>query len=128
MVIPGLFIGSTLCTKNETALNHLGITRIISIDNTEETIPDLPCKSLKIALIDNTSQNMLRHLPAAISFILEAVHDKQPVLLVDPDGQSRCASFMCAYLMYIKRMTYDNALSVIRLKHSDAKPSFTFTI
>ena len=97
--------------------------------------------------------NLLNYLPTVIPFVSEAfaenelnkidkttttaptnvngnavnVNNVVNVAFACIDGESRPAAFITAYVMYSKRMSYNNASALIRINRNEARPNFGFT-
>ena len=64
-----------------------------------------------INVLDNSSQSLLRHFPAAIAFIKDAVKRGGGVLVHCYAGVSRSATCVIAYLMQEREMTFEDAFT-----------------
>ena len=71
-----------------------------------------------IKAYDKSSQSLLRHFPAAIAFMKDAIHRGGGVLVHCYAGVSRSATITIAFLMQEHELTFDQAFS----KASKARP------
>jgi protein-tyrosine phosphatase len=62
-----------------------------------------------INVLDNSSQSLLRHFPAAIAFIKDGMRRGGGVLVHCYAGVSRSATCVIAFLMQEREMSFDQA-------------------
>jgi len=129
-VIEGkLYLGNLTTASTPQSLHERKITHIVSC--CFEPIPaHHPASGYiihKIPVNDTLTDNILIHLPAACQFIHAAMSDPQSVVLVHcVQGLSRSATVVAAYLMWARRMSATDALTVVRQAREQVwvNPSF----
>lgn len=73
-VVPRLYLTDLFTARDETQLTSLGITHVVSVMECAPTLPQTQSlHTLHIPLSDNADQDILTHLPAATSFIHNAL-------------------------------------------------------
>ena len=73
-VLPRLYLTDLFTARDETQLTSLGITHVISVIECPPTFPQTQSlRTLHIPLSDNADEDILTHLPAATSFIRNAL-------------------------------------------------------
>jgi len=111
-VIPGLFIGSIHAAFNQEGLHDLGVTHILNASGMPATFPH-SFTYFTVSVRDKEQASILSCVPAANIFI-EAGMDKGSVLVHCAGGRSRSASFVVAFLMSSRSMSYDDAVQLTR--------------
>jgi atypical dual specificity phosphatase len=82
-VLPRLYLTDLFTARDEVQLTSLGITHIVSVLECAPTLPQTQSlRTLHIPLSDNADQDILTHLPAATSFIRNALADPNSRVLV----------------------------------------------
>jgi len=86
---------------------------------------------LCIELADDFKAQIWPHLPRAIDFIDRALtarkkDGKSTVLVMSTNGRSRPVTVVTCYLMYVNKMSYQDALAFIQLKRRNALPNANF--
>ena len=100
-----LYLGNLKGASNYQALKSSGITHILQVAAGIEPFFPKDFKYKVILISDTSSSSLLRHFPAAISFIKEGMA-KGGVLVHCYAGISRSASCVIAYLMQEKDMKF----------------------
>jgi atypical dual specificity phosphatase len=73
-VLPRLYLTDLFTARDEAQLTSLGITHVVSVIELAPTLPQTQSlRTLHIPLSDNADQDILTHLPAATSFIRNAL-------------------------------------------------------
>ena len=62
-----------------------------------------------VNVLDNSNQSLIRHFPASIAFIKEAIDRGSGILVHCYAGVSRSATIVIAFLMQEKNMSFDEA-------------------
>ncbi|EJD06131.1 phosphatases II [Fomitiporia mediterranea MF3/22] len=129
-VIEGkLYIGNITTACSSHALHDRRITHIVSVCN--EPIPAQHPQSgyftHKVPVEDHPAEDILIHLPVACQFIHTAMQTHGAVVLVHcVQGLSRSACVVAAYLMWARRMSATDAMTVVRQSREQVwiNPSF----
>ncbi|KAH8117659.1 phosphatases II [Phellopilus nigrolimitatus] len=117
-VIEGkLYLGNLTTASTPQGLHERKITHIVSA--CREPIPAHHPQSgyfiYKIPVEDAPTEDLLIHLPGACQFIHNAMQTEGAVVLVHcVQGLSRSACVVAAYLMWSRRLSATDALTVVR--------------
>ncbi|GJE99573.1 ual-specificity phosphatase domain-containing protein [Phanerochaete sordida] len=124
-VIPNLWLGdisSALDPKNLREKNiHSILTAMRGKVVVEETF-----NRLQISINDVESEDILRHLVVAITFIQAELDKGRGVLVHCLAGISRSTSMVAAYLMYSRGLSPEDALTLIRKARPQVEPNDSF--
>lgn len=107
-IIDRLYLGNLKGASDYNALKAAGITHILSVAQQVKPFFPKDFKYKVISVSDTSQSSLIRHFPAAISFIKEAM-SKGGVLVHCYAGVSRSASCVIAYLMQEKDMKFQEA-------------------
>ncbi|KAL5511943.1 hypothetical protein ACEPAH_5162 [Sanghuangporus vaninii] len=112
-----LYLGNLTTASTPQGLHERKITHIVSVCN--EPIPAHHPQSgyviHKIPVEDEPTEDLLIHFPAACQFIHNAMVTPGAVVLVHcVQGLSRSAAVVAAYLMWSRRLSATDALTVVR--------------
>ncbi|THH05320.1 hypothetical protein EW145_g4885 [Phellinidium pouzarii] len=117
-VIDGkLYLGNLTTASTPQGLHERKITHIVSVchDPIPAHHPQSGYVIHKIPVRDEPTEDLLIHLPAACHFIHTAMNTPGAVVLVHcVQGLSRSACVVAAYLMWSRRMSATDALTVLR--------------
>ncbi|KAF9780038.1 protein-tyrosine phosphatase-like protein [Thelephora terrestris] len=125
-VIDGrLYIGSLQVALSSSQRSALGITHVLSV------CPEYPAEPedvhhLCIPVQDSEFENLLVQLPAACSFIQNAIDGGGKVLVHCVMGVSRSATVICAYLMMTRQLSVEKALGYLRDRRPQVHPNYGF--
>jgi atypical dual specificity phosphatase len=149
-VLPRLYLTDLFTARDEAQLTYLGITHVVSVIEHAPILPEThSLRTLHIPLSDSSDQDILAHLPVAISFIHNALAEgpdsrvlvsirwlNMPSLFSIQSpvffqvhclmGISRSATVVCAYLIATMRMTPDEALAAVKEKRGFVSPNMGF--
>ncbi|KAF8479531.1 protein-tyrosine phosphatase-like protein, partial [Russula ochroleuca] len=128
-VLPRLYLTDLFTARDEAQLTYLGITHVVSVIEHAPILPEThSLRTLHIPLSDSSDQDILAHLPVAISFIHNALAEgpDSRVLVHCLMGISRSATVVCAYLIATMRMTPDEALAAVKEKRGFVSPNMGF--
>jgi atypical dual specificity phosphatase len=90
-VLPRLYLTDLFTARDEAQLTNLGITHIVSVIERAPALPQTQSlRTLHIPLSDSADQDILTHLPAATSFIRNALTEdpNSRVLVSFPGGSN----------------------------------------
>lgn len=104
-IIDRLYLGNLKGASDLQALKNANITHILQVANGIKPFFPKDMKYKVISIPDTSNQQLIRHFPAAISFIKEAM-SKGGVLVHCYAGVSRSASCVIAYLMQERGMSF----------------------
>eukprot|EP00004_Rigifila_ramosa_P027793 TRINITY_DN9178_c0_g1_i6.p1 TRINITY_DN9178_c0_g1~~TRINITY_DN9178_c0_g1_i6.p1 ORF type:complete len:209 (-),score=49.13 TRINITY_DN9178_c0_g1_i6:27-617(-) len=127
-VRPRLFISSQDGAANKAALELHGITHVV---NAAEGVANFFPEQLhycNVALLDiDTERLVTPALAACLEWMDAALQNPQAAVLVHCNaGISRSASVIIAHLMRTERLTYAEALDVVRAGRPGARPNDGF--
>ncbi|XP_077133113.1 dual specificity protein phosphatase 12 isoform X2 [Ranitomeya variabilis] len=121
-VLPGLYIGSVSAATDVPSLQGAGISHILTVDSTEQCDLQGSFQKKFIHLLDDSSADLLSHLPECLQFLKDALKYPGSCALVHCHaGVSRSAAVIAAYMMNTTRCTFDEAYQTLQLKKSDIK-------
>lgn len=107
-IIDRLYLGNLKGASELNALKAAGITHILQVASGIKPFFPKDLKYKVISVTDTSQSSLIRHFPAAISFIKEGMA-KGSVLVHCYAGVSRSASVVIAYLMQEKDMKFQEA-------------------
>ncbi|CAG8681443.1 5229_t:CDS:1 [Funneliformis mosseae] len=98
------------------------------VDNLEDIDDNdfLPPKYLKIDIADDPSSNIYKHFGECIGFIENAKSTNGRVYIHCQAGISRSVTIVIAYLMSSQKISYKQALDLVKEKRRIARPNFGF--
>ena len=101
MIVENLYLGSIKSAMNHDVLEVYEINAVMNVteNDTRDRIP-AKCDYLHIPLLDDTEQDLLPHIPQALSFITKNLSQQKNLLIHCQAGRSRSASIVLAYLMH----------------------------
>ena len=107
-IIDRLYLGNLKGASDMNALKAAGVTHVLSVASGIKPFFPKDFKYKVISVTDTSQSSLIRHFPAAISFIKEGMA-KGGVLVHCHAGVSRSASCVIAYLMQEKDMKFQEA-------------------
>ena len=107
-IIDKLWLGNLQAAQDLRTLKHHGITHILQVASGIRPMFPKDFHYKIIEVTDLSSSSIIRHFPAAISFIKEGI-SKGGVLVHCHAGVSRSSSCVIAYLMQDRNMTFKSA-------------------
>ena len=118
-----LYLGGLEAAEDKALLQERGITHILSLLNDFRRVEKLEgFEYMQIALPDTPDEDILRHIPQALSFISRSL--KQGKILVHcASGMSRSASIVIAYIMIKNGYQFDTAKAFVKSKRSCILPN-----
>jgi len=125
-IIEGLYIGSFADAKNKKFLTDARITHILSAAwELQPSFPDM-YEYLHVKLSDKPTFDLTIHLNGAVEFIERALQAGGRVLVHCYAGISRSASCVIAYLIRIRKLSFESALNLCQAKRPQVKPNKGF--
>jgi protein-tyrosine phosphatase len=126
-VIPNLFISNYFAAIKKQNISDHKITHVVVCDPRLEAPFPKRCTYLRFPIYDNPSQNILNGLLDVFLWIDSALSDeKHRVLVHCAAGISRSGAVITGYLMYKKKVTFFEALSLARESRPIIDPNFGF--
>ena len=107
-IIDRLYLGNLKGASELNAHKAAGITHVLQVASGIKPFFPKDFKYKVISVTDTSNSSLIRHFPAAISFIREGL-SKGGVLVHCYAGVSRSASCVIAYLMQEKDMRFQEA-------------------
>ena len=108
-----MFLGGWKAAFEESNLEELGITHILSLGIEPTFLPVSKFKRLFIEVRDVDTEDLMSHFPNAVAFIDEGLSSGGRVLVHCIAGVSRSASCVIAYLMQKRQMRMEEALTFV---------------
>jgi len=127
-VTENVFLGSLRTTQNETVLRELGITRILTTGKGLKVIDPLPkeIEQLIISVDDNPDQKLVPFFDQCTEWLDKCVEEGRQVLVHCFMGLSRSVTVVCAWLMKRRRMTFKEAITLIKKGRPAVNPNEGF--
>jgi len=125
-LIDSLYLGSSAAISDTEFLlkEQISYVLTVAIELVDFTITK-DCERLILKIYDDREQDIIQHLGKGIGFIDESIKKGGRVLVHCVAGRSRSASFCCAYLMFTKNWTYQQAFTYIKkIRHINPNNSF----
>ena len=123
-IIDNLWLGNYSAAENIKDLKDKGIKKILTLMNQEG--PNYNDEDgfihKKIEIIDYNYQNIIQYFLECFNFI----KGNEKVLVHCMAGASRSATVVIAYIMWIKKMKFDEALKFVKNKRFIVFPNFGF--
>ena len=120
-----LYLGNLQAAQDLKALKRAGITHVLTVaSGIKPFFPDEFTYKV-IAIADQSSSALIRHLPSAIQFIQEGI-SKGGVLVHCHAGVSRSASCVIAFLMKTQGMSFDDAFKFASARRPIIFPNMGF--
>ncbi|KAI9026943.1 protein-tyrosine phosphatase-like protein [Hyaloraphidium curvatum] len=130
-ILPGLWLGPYVCSKNRELLRQRGITHILCLrDATEKYI--VKChfpeeiRYHEIEVSDHPLENLIPHFPAARKFIDSARGSGGRVFVHCNGGISRSPAFVVAYVMESQRTDFQTAFNYVQNRRFCMNPNEGF--
>jgi len=132
-VIPGVFLGPWAAARKDQlgTLQAAGITHIVCVRQSQKdkfVRPNFPDKFeyLTVDVADDSSENIIVHLPLVRDFIDHALDAGGRVLLHGRNGMSRSGSLLIAYIMYKLETSFSEALRLVQKRRFCVAPNEGF--
>ena len=123
-ITDNIYLGNYIASHNADYLRQLGITKVLSMmDYGAPNYSNGPYFKQKIInIVDSPTQNIIQHFGECLNFI----RGNDKILVHCMFGSSRSATIVIAYLMWSQRITYEQALNVVRSKRFCINPNDGF--
>jgi len=121
-----LFIGCQDSSRSKFALRNSNISHILDLTGAKPSFPnDFEYFTVE-KLEDAPCSDLLSHLPQCISFIEKGLKDGTGVLVHCAAGVSRSASVVVSYVMKADRISFEEALTIVKTVRPIINPNCGF--
>eukprot|EP01062_Namystynia_karyoxenos_P060436 TRINITY_DN5201_c0_g1_i3.p1 TRINITY_DN5201_c0_g1~~TRINITY_DN5201_c0_g1_i3.p1 ORF type:complete len:1118 (+),score=372.55 TRINITY_DN5201_c0_g1_i3:147-3500(+) len=123
-----VFLGSLRCTQTEKVFRVLNITAIVTAGKGLQVMDPLPqgVEQLALNVDDSPDQTLVPFFEQVTDYINSMAKQDRRVLVHCFAGLSRSVTFVCAYLMKQRRMTFKNALLLVKRARPAVNPNQGF--
>ena len=121
-----IILGNEDCARDKCFLNTNNITHVLICAEGCEMFYESEYKYKCIYIDDAPNQNILQYFKDAFDFINDAIALKGKVYIHCVMGISRSASFVIGYLMYVNKLTYNEAYMYVKSKRNIISPNSGF--
>ena len=121
-----MVLGNEDCARDKAFLDKNGITHILICAEGCEMFYEGQYKYKVIYLDDSPDQNILKYFKDAFDFINEAAITKGKIYIHCVMGISRSASIVIGYLMYMNKLSYNEAYMHVKSKRQQISPNSGF--
>lgn len=125
-IIDNIFLGNFQDSKNLSALKSNNITHILTAGIDLERYYPAYFDYLYFPIYDSPYTNISKYFCTAIQFIIESQKKGKNILIHCAAGISRSTSFVIAYLIIVKKMTYTQAYLYVKNKRNIINPNEGF--
>jgi hypothetical protein len=127
-ILPNLYVGPVYFSTNNTFLDEKNIGAIVSVMVEPHPLAGQASfmRLHHIPIQDKPNVNILEYIDECNDFIQKCLESGINVYVHCGMGISRSVSFVIAFLMKTKKMSYNNALEFVRQRRSQAEPNFGF--
>eukprot|EP01063_Lacrimia_lanifica_P040238 TRINITY_DN905_c0_g5_i1.p1 TRINITY_DN905_c0_g5~~TRINITY_DN905_c0_g5_i1.p1 ORF type:complete len:1249 (+),score=355.34 TRINITY_DN905_c0_g5_i1:53-3748(+) len=128
MVERGVYLGSLRTAQSATILKELGITRIVTCGKGLVVLDPLPdgLEQIEILVDDMLDQKLTPYFRDVADYIAQQLDSNQSILVHCFAGLSRSASFLTAYYMLKRSMTFKEAITLVKSARPACNPNATF--
>eukprot|EP00308_Calcidiscus_leptoporus_P008477 CAMPEP_0119363778 /NCGR_PEP_ID=MMETSP1334-20130426/10709_1 /TAXON_ID=127549 /ORGANISM="Calcidiscus leptoporus, Strain RCC1130" /LENGTH=782 /DNA_ID=CAMNT_0007379321 /DNA_START=112 /DNA_END=2461 /DNA_ORIENTATION=- len=127
IVVPGLYVGANAAAREVTLLHQAGVTHVINCaagscaDHHPQSF-----KYMRLYLKDSMREDIAAAFYDALEYIHTAIQNNGVVFVHCQQGVSRSAAIVLAYLMWVKRASYEAALDLVRAERPTVNPNIGF--
>ena len=122
-IIPNLYLGNLLIANDIKLLKEKGFKKILTImDNEGPKYEEKDFIHKKINIEDYSGENIIQYFGDCLNFM----NDKEKILVHCMAGASRSATIVIAYIMWNKKMKFNNALNLVKSKRAVVNPNRGF--
>ena len=122
-IIENIYLGNIISAKNIEDLKKRGIKKVLTVmDNYGPIYKNNDFIHKKIEIDDKCKENIIQYFGECLNFM----KGKQKILVHCMAGSSRSATIVIAYLMWVKKMKYLDALKLINTKRPNVLPNKGF--
>lgn len=128
-----IYVGGKDCAKNIDELNKAGIKFILNVTPEKDSgiksgVPNYFPSTFtykRIPVYDTQSTNLIDYATEITAFVSKALHHGS-ILVHCQKGVSRSVTCILLYLVQKHKMTYDQALKLVKRRHAQADPIPSF--
>ena len=123
-IIENLYLGNFSASENIQQLKDLGIKKVLSVIDFND-FPNYKDEKIihkSVEVSDFDYQNIIQYFGECLNFI----KGEEKVLVHCMAGASRSATIVIAYLMWIEKMKFDDALNFVNSKRPIVDPNDGF--
>ena len=123
-IIENLYLGNFSASENIQQLKDLGIKKVLSVIDFND-FPNYKDENIihkSVEVSDFDYQNIIQYFGECLNFI----KGEEKILVHCMAGASRSATIVIAYLMWIQKMKFDDALNFVNSKRPIVDPNDGF--
>ena len=123
-IIENLYLGNFSASENIQQLKDLGIKKVLSVIDFND-FPNYKDENIihkSVEVSDFDYQNIIQYFGQCLNFI----KGEEKILVHCMAGASRSATIVIAYLMWIEKMKFDDALNFVNSKRPIVDPNDGF--
>ena len=123
-IIENLYLGNFSASENIQQLKDLGIKKVLSVIDFND-FPNYKDENIihkSVEVSDFDYQNIIQYFGECLNFI----KGEEKILVHCMAGASRSATIVIAYLMWIQKMKFDDALNFVKSKRPIVDPNEGF--
>jgi len=123
-IIENLYLGNFSASENIQQLKDLGIKKVLSVIDFND-FPNYKDENIihkSVEVSDFDYQNIIQYFGECLNFI----KGEEKILVHCMAGASRSATIVIAYLMWIEKMKFDDALNFVNSKRPIVDPNDGF--
>ena len=122
-IVDNIWLGNYIAAKDKDLLKKQGIKKVLTVMDDYGPIYENNEFIHKKFLVDDINlQNIIQYFGECLNFI----KGEEKILVHCMAGASRSATIVIAYLMWAKKMKFDEALKLTMSKRSIVYPNFGF--
>ena len=122
-IVDNIWLGNYIAAKDKDLLKKQGIKKVLTVmDDYGPIYENNEFIHKKFLVDDINSQNIIQYFGECLNFI----KGEEKVLVHCMAGASRSATIVIAFLMWAKKMKFDEALKLTMSKRSIVYPNFGF--
>ncbi|XP_075038874.1 dual specificity protein phosphatase 12 isoform X2 [Mixophyes fleayi] len=126
-VLPGLYLGSVSDVTDSQYLQQTGITHVLTVDSVAQDHLQHLFQTKFVNILDDSSADLLSHLPECLHFLKEALGmPRSSVLVHCQAGVSRSAAVITAYMMSTTECTFEEVYRRLHNIKQDIKMNDEF--
>ena len=124
LIIENLYLGNIFSVENVDKLKKIGITKVLSmIDGFNHICNGLNnIKHKTFNVIDINQQNIIQYFGECLNFI----KGDEKILVHCVAGRSRSATIVIAYIMWYKKISYEDAYNFVKERRTIVEPNDGF--
>ena len=130
-VLPGLYVGSMAAAHDEDFLKIKNITHVLTAAgglNVHFSVESGITHHILHGFADHPCADFLSEVQAALEFVDNAIDSKGNVLVHCASGVSRSVGICCAWLMLRQKLTFHEAIAVVRRNRPCGNPNIGFKV